>query len=332
MKSYRDAGVDIDAGNRTVELLAEAVSSTANPAVLSELGAFGGLFAADELGPGKVLVASTDGVGTKVELAARHRRYKSLGVDLVNHCVNDILVQGARPLFFLDYIATASLVPETVAEIVTGMSEACRAVGCALLGGETAEMPGVYLPGATDVAGTIVGVADRGDLWPQTDRLSVGDLLVGLASDSPHTNGYSLIRHLVERHEPDAGMLEYLLTPHRCYLGDIDRLQQGGIRPEALAHITGGGVVENLPRVLPGELSARIDLGAWQVPREFRTLVEWAELTDDEAFRVWNMGVGMIVVVDQSQQRQIDELGLVVVGSLVDTEDSQRVRLDGDWR
>ena len=332
MKSYRDAGVDIDAGNRTVELLAEAVSSTATPAVLSELGAFGGLFAADGLGPGKVLVASTDGVGTKVELAARHQRFRSLGIDLVNHCVNDILVQGARPLFFLDYIATASLVPEIVAEIVTGMSEACRAVDCALLGGETAEMPGVYLPGATDVAGTIVGVVDRGDLWPQTDQLSAGDLLVGLAGDSPHTNGYSLIRHLLETHEPDVEMLEYLLAPHRCYLRDIERLQQGGIRPKALAHITGGGVIENLPRVLPEDLSARIDLGAWQVPEPFRTLVRWAELTDDEAFRVWNMGIGMIVVVDRTQQPQIDELGLVTVGSLVDTEDSQRVRLDGDWR
>lgn len=332
MKSYRDAGVDIDAGNRTVEMLAEAVSSTATPAVLSQTGGFGGLYAADELGPGKVLVASTDGVGTKVELAARHQRFRGLGADLVNHCVNDILVQGARPLFFLDYIATDCLVPETVAEIVTGMSEACRAVDCALLGGETAEMPGVYKPGATDVAGTIVGVADRGALWPQTEQLGVGDLLVGLPSDSPHTNGYSLIRLLLERHEPDAQMLEYLLTPHRCYLGDIDRLQRGGIRPRALAHITGGGVVENLPRVLPAGLSARIDLGGWPVPPAFRTLVRWAELTDDEAFRVWNMGVGMVVVVDRKQQGRIDELGLVTVGRLVDTEDSQRVRLDGVWR
>ena len=332
MKSYRDAGVDIDAGNRTVKLLAEVVSSTATPAVLSEIGAFGGLFAADELGPGKVLVASTDGVGTKVELAARHQRFKGLGVDLVNHCVNDILVQGARPLFFLDYIATASLVPEIVLEIVTGMSEACKEVGCALLGGETAEMPGVYLPGATDIAGTIVGVASRDALWPQTEQLSAGDLLVGLASDSPHTNGYSLIRLLLERHEADAEMLEYLLTPHRCYLSDIDCLQRAGIRPKALAHITGGGVIENLPRVLPDDLSARIDLGAWQIPQAFRTLVQWAELTDDEAFRVWNMGIGMIVVVDRTQQRQIDELGLVTVGHLLGAEDSARVRLDGDWR
>ncbi len=332
MTSYREAGVDIDAGNRTVELMAEAVSSTATPPVLSGIGAFGGLFAADGLGPGKVLVASTDGVGTKVELAARHQRYKGLGVDLVNHCVNDILVQGARPLFFLDYIAASSLIPENVLEIVTGMSEACKAVGCALLGGETAEMPGVYMPGATDVAGTIVGVADRDGLWPQTEKLSDGDLLVGLASDSPHTNGYSLIRLLLETHDPDPEMLEFLLTPHRCYLNDVDLLRQAGIQPKALAHITGGGVVENLPRVLPDDLSARIDLNAWRVPEMFRTLVQWSELNDDEAFRVWNMGVGMIVVVDQSQRRTIDELGLAAIGRLQAGEDSDRVRLDGDWR
>ena len=332
MTSYSDAGVDIDAGNLTVRLLAEAVSSTATPAVLSEIGAFGGLFAADDLGPGKVLVASTDGVGTKVELAARYQRFKGLGVDLVNHCVNDILVQGARPLFFLDYIATASLVPETVLEIVTGMSEACKAVGCALLGGETAEMPGVYMPGVTDIAGTIVGVVDRDALWPQTEHLSEGDLLVGLTSVGPHTNGYSLIRLLLERYQADEEMLEFLLAPHRCYLSDIVCLQQRGVQPKALAHITGGGVIENLPRVLPDDLSARIDLGSWEVPRSFSTLVEWAELPNDEAFRVWNMGIGMIVVVDQSQQQLINELGLPTVGHLVLSDDSERVRLVEDWR
>ena len=180
MTSYSDAGVDIDAGNLTVRLLAEAVSSTATPAVLSEIGAFGGLFAADDLGPGKVLVASTDGVGTKVELAARYQRFKGLGVDLVNHCVNDILVQGARPLFFLDYIATASLVPETVLEIVTGMSEACKAVGCALLGGETAEIARrLYAWGDRYRGHNRRGRRSR-CLWPRTEQLNAGDLLVGL--------------------------------------------------------------------------------------------------------------------------------------------------------
>lgn len=332
MTGYRDAGVDIDAGNLTVELLADAVSATTTPLVRSEIGAFGGLFAADELGPGKVLVASTDGVGTKVELAARFGRYKSLGIDLVNHCVNDILVQGARPLFFLDYIAMASLVPETVVEIVSGISQACKEVGCALLGGETAEMPGVYLPGAADIAGSIVGVVEEAALWPQTEHLRAGDLLVGLASDSPHTNGYSLIRLLLEHHQADAEMLEFLLTPHRCYLHDIDRLQGAGLRPKALAHITGGGVIDNLPRVLPDELSAEVDLSAWQVPQGFRTLAQWSALSDDELFRVWNMGIGMIVVCDQSQRQLIDELGCQVVGRLVASEGSTRVCLNGGWR
>ena len=337
VKSYRDAGVDIDAGNRAVRLMAEAVSSTATPAVLSEIGAFGGLFAADELGPGKVLVASTDGVGTKVDLAARYGRHRGLGADLVNHCVNDILVQGARPLFFCDYIATASLIPETVLEIVSGMSEACKSVGCALLGGETAEMPGVYTPGAIDIAGTIVGVVDRDALWPRTGQMREGDLLVGLASVGPHTNGYSLIRLLLERHDADEEMLEFLLAPHKCYLGDIDWLRQRGVQPKALAHITGGGVIENLPRVLPDDLGARIDLGAWDVPKPFSTLTEWAGLPDEEAFRVWNMGIGMVVVVEESQRPLIEELGLATVGHLVQSEGvsaeaSERVRLVGDWR
>jgi len=331
--TYRDAGVDIDAGNRTVRLLADVVKATRTPSVLSEVGAFGGLFAADDLGPGKVLVASTDGVGTKVELAARHQRWRGVGTDLVNHCVDDILVQGARPLFFLDYIATAVLVPEVVAEIVTGMAEACQAVGCALLGGETAEMPGVYLPGAVDVAGTIVGVVDRDRLWPRTDALVVGDLLIGLASQSPHTNGYSLIRRLLEEHEPTDEMLDWLLTPHRSYLADVDQLQAAGVVPKALAHITGGGLFENVPRVLPARLGARFELGSWEVPAAFRSLVEWGDIPDAEAFRVWNMGVGMVIVVGAEQRGLVTELGLSIIGGLVVAEaGDERVALVGSWR
>jgi phosphoribosylformylglycinamidine cyclo-ligase len=332
MTSYRDAGVDIDAGNRTVALLADAVKATNTPAVLSEVGAFGGLFAADGLGPGKVLVASTDGVGTKVELAARHGRWRGVGADLVNHCVDDILVQGARPLFFLDYIATASLVPEIVAEIVTGMAEACQAVGCALLGGETAEMPGVYVPGAVDIAGTIVGVAERDALWPRTDDLRAGDLLVGLPSRSPHTNGYSLIRLLLEEHDASAEMIDWLLTPHQPYLSAIDDLQAADIEPLALAHITGGGLFENVPRVLPEGLGAEFALGSWEVPAHFRTLVEWGGLPDAEAFRVWNMGLGMVVVVPADRRAAVDDAGLTVVGRLVDTTSDDRVTLVGGWR
>ncbi|MCQ3812965.1 MAG: phosphoribosylformylglycinamidine cyclo-ligase [Acidimicrobiia bacterium] len=335
MSNYREAGVDIDAANLAVEGMVAAVSTTKTEAVLSEIGAFGGLFAADSLGTGKVLVASTDGVGTKTLLATEMAHYRSLGVDLVNHCVNDILVQGARPLFFLDYIATAKVVPQVVVKIVEGICAAAKEVRCAVLGGETAEMPGVYLPGATDIAGTIVGVVNRDELLPQTERLCNGDLLLGLPSDSPHTNGYALIRALLEHHKPSSAMLEFLLTPHRCYLGDVDYLAQQGVKIKAMAHITGGGVIENLPRVLPAGLAAQIDLSAWPVPEGFRTLVDWGTLSDDEAFRVWNMGVGMILVVDQTQADLLDDLGLLVLGSLHESERSAadaRVRFTGTWR
>ena len=333
MTSYRDAGVDIDAGNRAVSLFADVVKTTFTPPVLSEVGAFGGLFAADSLGPGKVLVASTDGVGTKVELAGRHGRWRGVGADLVNHCVGDILVQGARPLFFLDYIATSELIPEVVAEIVTGMADACRAVGCALLGGETAEMPGVYRPGAVDIAGTIVGVVDRHALWPRTDALVAGDTVVGLPSVSPHTNGYSLIRALLDDHEPSAEMVDFLLTPHRSYLEELDRVRDAGLEPKALAHITGGGLLENVPRVLPDHLAARFELGSWHTPAEFHTLVDWGDLRDDEAFRVWNMGIGMVVIVAAELAPVARELGLPVVGELVTADPGDpQVTLVGAWR
>ena len=333
MTSYRDAGVDIDAGNRTVALLRDAVASTMTEPVLSEVGAFGGLFAADALGPGKVLVASTDGVGTKVDLAARHGRWRGVGADLVNHCIDDILVQGARPLFFLDYIATSELVPEVVAEIVTGMADACRAAGCALLGGETAEMPGVYMPGAVDIAGTIVGVVDRAELWPRTDALDVGDALIGLPSSGPHTNGYSLIRKLLETNPPDPGFVDALLEPHRSYLADVDRLVEAGVDPKALAHITGGGFFENVPRVLPDHLGATFELGSWAVPPLFRTLVEWGTIPDEESFRVWNMGIGLVVAVARADAARAVELGYPVIGELVTASSSDdRVTLVGEWR
>jgi len=331
MTSYRDAGVDIDEGNRTVKMLSEVVKSTMTPPVLSEIGAFGGLFAADDLGPGKILVASTDGVGTKVELAARHGRWRGVGMDLVNHCTDDILVQGARPLFFLDYIATAKLVPEVVAEIVTGMAEACRESRCALLGGETAEMPGVYTPGAVDIAGTIVGVVDRADLWPLTDQLDAGDLLVGVASSGPHTNGYSLIRSLLDSNEADDSMIDALLEPHRSYVPHIDRMLEAGIAPKALAHITGGGHFENVPRVLPDRLRAEFDLGSWDVPPVFRTLASWSSMPDSELFRVWNMGIGLVVAMDKADARVAEGLGHRIIGRLAERSGDEAVVLNGSW-
>jgi len=330
MTEYADAGVDIDAGNRAVELMKASVRTTRTPSVLSELGAFGGLYSTEGLGPGSVLVASTDGVGTKVELAARQGAWRSVGADLVNHCVDDILVQGARPLFFLDYIATAKLIPEVVAEIVAGMAEACRHVGCALLGGETAEMPGVYTEGSIDIAGTIVGAVHQDALWPRLEQMAEGDLLIGLASDSPHTNGYSLIRLLLDAHDGDH-LMEWLLTPHRSYLNDVDELRAAGIEPKGLAHITGGGFFENIPRVLPSHLQAEIALGSWSVPDGFRELVEWGDIDDYEAFRTWNMGIGLVVVVDPAQAATAIDLGHRVIGRLR-TEGKQRVELVGDWR
>ena len=334
---YRAAGVDIDAGNRAVALLAASVASTRTPGVLSGPGGFGGMYAAAGLDSEHVLVASTDGVGTKAELAARHGRWRGIGVDLVNHCIGDIAVHGARPLFFLDYIAMARLVPEVVAEIVAGIAEACRAAGCALLGGETAEMPGTYVPGATDVVGTIVGAARRDRLWPRPETIRAGDALVGVASSGPHTNGYSLIRHLLDGRPgaaADTGLIDALLEPHRSYLPTVSEFTEAGIEPKALAHITGGGFFDNLPRVLPAHLGARVDLGAWPVPELFTTLVDWGGLADSEAFRVWNMGIGLVAVVDEAGAEALAGQGHQVIGSVIEIAgtDSGRVVLDGEWR
>lgn len=312
--TYKAAGVDIDAGQRAVDLMKRAVRSTFTPNVLADIGAFGGLFALEKLPPQPVLVASTDGVGTKVKLAAQVGRWESIGHDIVNHCVNDILVQNARPLFFLDYVATSQLVPEAVAALVTGVADACRAVGCALLGGETAEMPGVYVEGAFDVAGTVVGLVDRNHLLPQPNAMRPGDLLVGLPSSGPHTNGYSLIRQLVANRDLNAvladgqTLADALLAPHRCYLSEIDHLQAAGISLLGMAHITGGGFIDNLPRVLPPHLCGTIDLRCWTFPPLFQQLVAWGNLSTVEMFRVLNMGIGMILIVSPTTAPSIRTL------------------------
>ena len=332
--------MDIDAGNRAVALLTDAVSSTRTPNVLPAPGGFGGMYSLAGLDADHVLVASTDGVGTKAELAGRYRRWRGIGVDLVNHCIDDIAVHGARPLFFLDYVAMARLNPEVVAEIVAGMANACLEAGCALLGGETAEMPGVYLPGVVDVVGTIVGTARRDRLWPRPETVRAGDVLVGVASSGPHTNGYSLIRRLIEERPgatSDAGLLDALLEPHRSYLPTVAAFGGAGIEPKALAHITGGGIFDNLPRVLPENLGARIDLGTWPVPELFATLVDWGDLADAEAFRVWNMGIGLVVVVDEAGASGLLAQGHHAIGTVVDAvevggNDSGRVKLAGAWR
>lgn len=297
--------MDIEAGARAVDQMKAAVRATYTSQVLADVGSFGGLFALEHLPPHPVLVASIDGVGTKVKLAAMLQRWTGIGHDIVNHCVNDILVQGARPLFFLDYLAADRLDPDAAAQVVTGMAQACRAVGCALLGGETAEMPGVYAPGAFDVAGAIVGLVDRSRILPRPETMRPGDRLVGLPSSGPHTNGYTLIRRVLagrDLHAPldDTGLslADALLAPHRCYLPQVKALEQAQIPVKGMAHITGGGFVDNIPRILPDHLGARIDLSAWRIPTLFRLLVSWAEMDLEEACRVFNMGIGMVLVLD----------------------------------
>lgn len=325
--AYAAAGVDIEAGQRAVTLMREAVVSTYTPRVLAGVGAFGGLFDAASLSDDAVLVASTDGVGTKTMLAAAWDGFETIGRDVVNHCVNDILVHGARPLFFLDYIATSRLDPEVVARIVRGMAAACRAVGCALLGGETAEMPGVYAPGQWDVVGTVVGVVRRGEMLPQ--GIAVGDVLLGLPSSGPHTNGYSLIRRLFAHLPPETGfdgigeLREALLAPHRCYMGHIDRLREAGVPFHGLAHITGGGLVDNLPRILPPGMAARVRRDAWPVPPLFRLVQERGKVSTEEMHRVFNMGIGMVVVLPPEAVSQAQAvLGEVswVIGEVVGGE------------
>ncbi len=337
MTTYTAAGVNIQAGNRAVSLMTDAVRSTYGPQVLAGIGAFGGLFDASVLKAMRdpVLVASTDGIGTKVRLAARLGRYDSLGHDIVNHCINDILVQGASPLFFLDYIATTRLDPQMIADLVSGMAAACREAGCALLGGETAEMPGVYAPGEFDVAGTIVGAVERSAILPRAD-LHAGDLLLGVKSSGAHTNGYSLIQKILADVSLDTvfpvlgiPLSDALLAPHRSYLRLIQPLiSQQTSSIKALVHITGGGFIENIPRVLPQGLGATIRVGSWRVPPLFRLIQARGDVPADEMYRVFNMGIGMIAVVAPEDVHVVqDAIGedTFVIGEIVEGE--KRVEL-----
>ena len=311
---YRQSGVDIDAGNETVRRIKSLARSTFTPGVLSEIGSFGGLFRLDrERYQDPVLVSSADGVGTKLKVAFMTGRHDTVGGDLVNHCVNDILVQGAEPLFFLDYLATGRLSPDTAAEIIGGMAAACRDNGCALLGGETAEMPGFYADGEYDLAGFIVGAVDRERL---IDGKSIrpGDVLIGLPSSGLHTNGYSLARKIAFEKlalKPEiyveaigAPVGAALLRPHRTYLPIIRPLLSTGVI-KGMAHITGGGVTENLPRILPEGVAARIDRTSWTVPPLFEWLQRKGGVPTDDMFRAFNMGVGLIVACGASDASRV---------------------------
>jgi phosphoribosylamine--glycine ligase/phosphoribosylformylglycinamidine cyclo-ligase len=310
--AYAAAGVDIEAGNRAVELMRESVQSTHTPAVLSEIGLFGGLFDLREAIQAReaVLVASTDSVGTKTMVAAAVGRYDTVGQDLVNHCANDILAQGARPLFFLDYFASSKLEPEQVASAVAGCAQACRALGCALIGGETAELPGVYYPGEFDLVGTMVGWVERSAIIDGRD-VRPGDICLGLPSSGLHTNGYSLARRALagigwQTVLPELGLSlgEVLLTPHRAYLREVQALWDHGVAVKAIAHITGGGFLDNIPRVLPKGVDIEIDRTTWEVPVLFRLIKERGGVADLEMYRVFNMGIGLVVLVTPEQLEQ----------------------------
>jgi len=301
---YQQAGVNIDAGNETVRRIKALAKNTYTPGVLSGVGSFGGLFALGKGVEDPVLVASADGVGTKLKVAFMTGTHDTIGVDLVNHCVNDILVQGARPLFFLDYLATGRLAPDVAEQIVTGVARACENNGCALLGGETAEMPGFYADGEYDVAGFIVGLVARAKVIDGR-RIEAGDCLVALPSSGLHTNGYSLARkiafeHLgltVESYVAELGdtVGAALLRPHRTYFHAVTPLLESGWI-KGMAHITGGGIPENLPRTLPDGRGFRIDYKSWAVPPLFQWLQRAGGVADAEMFRAFNMGVGLIIL------------------------------------
>src|SRR5436309_3325392 len=333
--TYASAGVDIDAANRATEKIKELARATFNARTLSEIGSFGGMF--DGAFPqmrAPVLVASADGVGTKLKIAFATNTHHTVGRDLVNHCTNDILVQGARPLFFLDYIATGKLAPETVAGIVEGVANGCRENGCVLLGGETAEMPGFYADGEYDIAGFIVGVVDREKIIDGR-TIAPGDVVLGLPSVGLHTNGYSLARKLffeIARCAPDlylkalnATVGEALLRPHVSYLRVLEALLDTGMI-KGLAHITGGGLLENIPRILPAGTNVEIKRGSWPVLPIFESMRRLGNIEVAEMFRTFNMGIGMVIICDRSNAQAIKaevesrgttcyEIGIVNMGN-----------------
>lgn len=311
---YKQAGVDIEAGNEVVRRIRSLARGTFTPSVLSEIGSFGGLFRFDVAGVADpVLVASADGVGTKLRVAFLTGVHNTIGRDLVNHCVNDILVQGAQPLFFLDYLATGRLEPAVAVQVVEGLSAGCRENGCALLGGETAEMPGFYGDGEYDVAGFIVGAVARSHVI-DGKRIVPGDALIGIPSSGLHTNGYSLARRIafdvarltIDAHVPELGTTigAALLEPHRSYL-PIIRPLLGSALIKGMAHITGGGITDNLPRMLPEGTGAEIDRSSWRVPSIFQWLQRTGNVPDGDMLRTFNMGIGLIVACDSGSADQL---------------------------
>lgn len=332
--TYRDAGVDIDAGNLSVKLIKDSVKATYRPEVLGDLGGFGGLFAMSTKYKEPVLVSGTDGVGTKLRLAFILDKHDTIGQDAVAMCVNDILVQGAEPLFFLDYLAVGKLEPEQVADVVKGVANACKESGCALIGGETAEMAGFYAEGEYDIAGFAVGAVEKSKIIT-SEKVKAGDVILGLPSSGVHSNGYSLVRKIVfdvkgfkgDEYIDELGKTigEELLTPTRLYpkscLPLIEKFDIHG-----MVHVTGGGYYENIPRALPEDMGAEIDATSWPVPPIFNLLKEWGNIDWHEMYRTFNMGIGMIIIASadeaekikadlQARNEAVYEIGKVTQGS-----------------
>ena len=343
--TYADAGVDIDAGNRLVDMIKPLVRATARPGAGAEIGGFGGLFDLKAAGfADPVLVAATDGVGTKVKIAIEANIHDGIGIDLVAMSVNDLVVQGAEPLFFLDYFACSKLDPEAAAVIVAGVAEGCRESGCALIGGETAEMPGLYKDGDYDLAGFAVGAAERGTLLPTPD-IAEGDAVIGLASSGVHSNGFSLVRKIVERtglafdaqapFQPLMTLGGALLTPTKLYVKSCLRAIRETGAVKGLAHITGGGFTDNIPRVLPKHLGVRIDLAAVNVLPVFKWLAAEGNIAELELLRTFNCGIGMIAIVKPDAVQQVMDVlrdageTATLLGNVIATEAEPRVVYDG---
>lgn len=334
--TYDAAGVNIERGAAVVERIRAHVERTKRPEVLGGLGGFGGLFALDSKRYKEpVLVSGADGVGTKLQLAFQLNKHDTIGQDCVAMCVNDIVVQGAEPLFFLDYVATGRIEPDVIEQIVQGVADGCQLAGCALIGGETAEMPGSYPPGEYDIAGFAVGVVDKEDIVDGR-RILRGDVVIGLASSGVHSNGYSLVRHILARKKIDldtkpaelggVSIGEELLKPTRIYVKTVLSLKERGFDLKGMAHITGGGLTENIPRCLPADLSVRLDAGSWPRPAVFDLLQRWGNVADDEMRRTFNDGIGFVFIVPPEEAdavvtaaRELGE-GAFLIGEVVPGE------------
>lgn len=339
--TYADAGVDIDAGSALVEAIKPLCRATRRRGAEAELGGFGGIFDLKAAGfSDPILVAANDGVGTKVKIAIESGMHATIGIDLVAMCVNDLVVQGAEPLFFLDYYATGKLDPQVAAEVVRGIAEGCIEAGCALIGGETAEMPGLYASADYDLAGFSVGAVERGQLLPRHD-IAAGDIVLGLRSSGLHSNGFSLVRRIVAEHALDwrgpapfmaeKSLAEALLAPTRIYVQPVLAVLRGTAGVKGLAHVTGGGFPENLPRILPEGLGIALDLSAFPVPHVFRWLAGAGNVAEPEMLRTFNCGIGMVVVVGKAESDAVahafEAAGEmpVALGSVVVTDGSDRV-------